>query len=174
MSSNSQIQPGKYLAKVVDYWVDKTQANVPRINIKLKLSVDQNQNILQWHGSLATEKSTAIVYKTLEICGLKSRSLIGTIANGPESNALDLNREVEVDVVHENKTSREGKPYVWVSIAWINNAGGSKANAMAADEFNSFLAASGHHVDADVAKLTKDADDDVPPPWLDPLANMPF
>lgn len=175
MSSNSKIEPGKYTAKILDYWVDKTQANVPRVNVKLKVLVEQSQNVLLWTGSLATEKSINNVLKTLEVCGLPSRDSLGAVAKGITSGALDLTREVEVDVIHENKTSKDGKPYIWVSIAWINHLGSAKKDAMAADEFEAFLAKS------PLPKQTPPPPSDlnVPPwqnndvpPWHDPLANM--
>lgn len=184
MSTNTKIPAGKYLAKIIDYWVDKTNAGVPRVNISLNVIVDQSQtgvvNALRWDGSFATEKSKNNVLKTLEVCGLRSPSHIGLVAKGKDAGALDLHREVEVEVVHEQKTSKDGKSYLWVSIAWINPVGGGKfKDAMAADDFEVFVATSG--LQGDFMKMAQEKgvklDDRTyvdAPRSDDPFADIPF
>lgn len=143
--SKVNVQPGTYKAKINNYFIDQTSSGHPRVNIKFNVQTDPKHpnttQVLSWNGSMASEKSRDLVLKTLETCGLKNRAMFSAITRQKEGGALDLNREVYVEVITEMKEPRDGSaPYEWTSIKYVNPLDGIVAkDLMSYEDFDAYL-----------------------------------
>lgn len=127
----SEIQPGKYVAKIVDYGIGTTKAGDPTIVVRFGWGTSS----LIWNGSLKEGKAQEITIKALLRMGLSDDDKIENLADGIDSKLLDMDRELEIDVqmdTYEGKTRPK--------IAWINEVGGGKfKHAMNKEEFKAKL-----------------------------------
>ncbi len=125
------VQPGKYIAKIIDYGIGTTKAGDPTVVVKFGWGTYS----MIWNGSLKPGKAQEITIKALLRMGLKDDDKLENLADGTDSGLLDLEKDVELDVqmdTYDGKTRPK--------IAWINEVGGGKfKNAMAKDEFKTKL-----------------------------------
>lgn len=114
------INAGKYIAKIKDYGIGSTKAGDPKAMIMFTFKDENGTNHeMTWNGSLKEGRAREITIDALLNCGLKGDDL-SQLANGIESNVLDANIEVELDIQHKEY---EGK--IGPRISWINRPGGA-------------------------------------------------
>ncbi len=187
MSSSVKVNPGSYTAKIRDYFVDKTFHGHYRVNVSFNVKADEKNpyttQILTWSGSLSSPKSKQLVMKTLAILGLKSESMLGAVAKGRSSGALNLEQEVLVEVVVEEKETKDTPPkkYMWTTIKYVNSMDGiAGRDHTEYDEFESFVNDSG--MKEDFSRMKNDQtdgaqsshDDQPPHPGDEPYVEIPF
>jgi hypothetical protein len=114
----NEIKPGKYQARLKDYWIGKTSAGLPQAELLFEFDVDDELKELIWFGSFK-EKAKPHTIKALLHCGLKGNDL-STLADGLEGHALELGKEVMITVAKE--TDDKGNPRLRIS--WVNPLGG--------------------------------------------------
>jgi hypothetical protein len=153
------IQPGKYKANIKTYAIRpvKTGAHAgePAPTIAFIVGTDT----VFWQGSFNEGKARTFALDALFHCGLTSISSLRLLADGPEGGALDMTREVEIDVVHE--TGSNGQVYARVS--WVNPVGGSRfMNTMGREDFQFFVGQMG--LEADFLNIAKKYGVDVTAP----------
>ena len=114
------IKEGKYLATIKNYGVGESSTGKAKIDIQFGFK-DQDgvEQTLWWNGYM-TEKSIQITAKALVNCGLKG-SDYDKLAYGVESGMLNIEKPVEIEVVHD---TFEGKTRE--KIAWVNRPGGAQ------------------------------------------------
>lgn len=103
------MQPGRYEGKILDYGIGETKMGNPQIFVKFKIG----EKSLTWFGSLS-EKAIEITGKALIACGFKGTDL-SVLADGLNSNALDLDKTLSLVVENEEY---KGKTYT--KIKWVN------------------------------------------------------
>lgn len=113
------IPNGSYIAKIQNYGVSTDKNGSPQILINFGFDVNGEQTGGTWYGSLTSEKGKEITVDTLIRCGLRGND-VSLVGYGPDSNALDMNKELEI-VVDEDHY--EGKTYK--KIKWVNLPGSS-------------------------------------------------
>lgn len=150
----SDVQAGKYTAKILDYGIGITKAGDPTVVVRFGFG--QGQSLI-WNGSLKEGKAQEITIKALLTLGLSNEDNLEALADGIDSNLLDINREVEIDVQPD---TYEGKTRM--RIAWINPLGGSTfRNAMSKNEFKIKLGGMNLKAAVKAAKLERGITDSI-------------
>ncbi len=117
------IENGRYTAKITDYGIGTTQAGKPQIIITLSVAdKDGKAHDLTWYGSLNEGKAQEITFKTLFACGFWGND-VDALANGPQSNLLDMTAAVSVTI--ENQPSVKDETKIYPKVLWINRIGGN-------------------------------------------------
>lgn len=112
-----KIAAGKYLAKVADYSIRRTQAGKPEPIVRFRWMDKSNEEFQwNWRGSLNEGKAREITLKTLVLCGLTTNNL-ENLCDGPESCTLNLDQSVSITV--ELEVGQDGKEYP--VIKWVND-----------------------------------------------------
>lgn len=112
------LDAGFYEAKVSDYGVKLSSRDTMIVMIRFKTKDD---NYLTWTGSLVSEQSREVVYRTLFVCGWNGNKL-EDLANGSSSGTLDTEKTVTLNV--DTETNERGKTYNIVK--FVNEPGGGK------------------------------------------------
>jgi hypothetical protein len=115
----SEIKPGKYQARLANYWIGKTSAGLPQAELLFEFEIDGEPRELIWFGSFK-EKARPYTLKALLYCGMKGDDPT-SIADGPEGGALELGKEVLITIARE--TDDKGNPRLRIN--WINPLGGA-------------------------------------------------
>ena len=110
----SNILPGTFKARVIDYQVTVSRGGDPRVIMRFQWGDGNRYN---WYGNFSTEKSTERSLKALLACGYKGDGDLSQLADGTESGVLDLNKEVEIVVSLETGTDGVERPV----IQWVND-----------------------------------------------------
>src|SRR5690606_16725945 len=105
-----------YTGKIIGYGMRKTIDGALSPTIKFQ-TVDQDGRtaFVFWQKSLATAKSTDFALKELILCGLRDIESFQYLADGPESNVLDMEQQLNLTVEHKEKNGKF-VPFV----AWVN------------------------------------------------------
>ena len=108
-----------YKARVVNYCIVTSKAGDPMVAVVFRYTdTDNAQKDITWRGSLKNEKAQEITIDTLILLGFNGTEL-ALLANGPVSNVLDTNKDVEIVVGEEDF---EGKTHT--KVAYVNAVGG--------------------------------------------------
>jgi len=115
----SEIKPGKYQARLKDYWIGKTSAGLPQAELVFEFEADDELRELMWFGSFK-EKARPHTIKALLYCGFHGNDLT-TLADGRDGGALELGKEVVITIAKE--IDDRGNPRLRIN--WINPIGGA-------------------------------------------------
>jgi hypothetical protein len=115
----NEIKPGKYHAKLKDYWIGKTSAGLPQAELTFEFEADGEVREMMWFGSFK-EKARPHTIKALLHCGLQSNDL-SALADGPDGGALEIGKEVAITIAKE--IDDRGNPRLRIN--WINPIGGA-------------------------------------------------
>ena len=126
---STDLVPGKYKAKIVDYGIGETKSGVPSVNVRFQFG----DNSLTWSGYLSEGKARQITVENLTRMGFTDVDRMADLTDGVLSGLLDTNKELEIDVQSE---VYEGKTFL--KIKWINELG--FRNSMSKDAFKAKLA----------------------------------
>lgn len=119
------IKPGNYQAKICAYGIKVTSKGdaAPTIAFRVEKGVEEPATVY-WQGSFKAGKGREIALKALVTCGLSDAHKIADLANGKESGLLDLNKELDIVVIHE---ARQDDPMkVYPKVEWINDSSDMK------------------------------------------------
>lgn len=116
--------PGYYEARIANYGIKKTKAGDPSPTIAFEVKVDGAAHVVFWQGSLKEGPGRDITLKALAACGFRAIKCFASLANGPASGLLDMAKNVQVTIEHEEAQDGSGKRYPRVK--WVNEAGGQK------------------------------------------------
>lgn len=145
--------PGYYNAKIMNYGIKKTKAGDPAPTILFEVQSDGQANRVFWQGSLKDGQAREICLKALAVCGFRHIRCFSNFADGPASGLLDMDREVQVTVEHENAQDGSGKRYA--RVRWINEASGGKfKDALTSHE--SFVLMQGMGLEADFMRIAQE------------------
>ena len=119
-------------ARILGYGIGKNSSGDPQVVISMSVNFnpaakDESEadwNTLTWYGNLGNETGREITGKALLVCGFKEDSQLHELGGGIESEILDKDRPINVNVgpsTYQSKTHDKVK--------WINapGTGGSKA-----------------------------------------------
>jgi hypothetical protein len=124
MNQQALVPAGDHLAKVIDYAVTETQTGKPMIVVRF--STDNGE--VFWNGVLqeAPEGKRNFTVEALIVMGMNSIQQLEMLADGPDSNVLNMEEEFSIKVVHEEYNGK-----IYAKAAFVNKAGGGKfKNAM--------------------------------------------
>lgn len=127
---STDLVPGKYKAKIVDYGISESKAGLPIVNVRFGFG----DHTLNWIGSLNEGKARQITVENLMKMGMTDADSMADMADGPSSGVLNTEKELEIDVQTE---TYDGK--TTLRIKWINELG--FRNSMTKDTFKAKLAA---------------------------------
>jgi hypothetical protein len=99
------INEGTYTAKINNYGLYMAQSGNMVCTIRFKTP---NDEFVNWSGVFGSEKATERTMNTLELFGFVTYRA-ADLALGRDANVLDLEKEVEIVVVHE--TNESGKTF---------------------------------------------------------------
>lgn len=114
----SEIQPGRYNCKIVDWTLTEEAAldNALKVKIQLDINVD-NESVTGWYDGLIKKKDGSINEKTLKALlssGFHSTNIYTLSTAG---DALDTQKNMEVTIVKTDKGITKAE--------WLNSAGES-------------------------------------------------
>lgn len=109
------MNPGKYQGKAVDYCMTVSEKGDPFVTVLFEIHPEGNN--LTWRGGLATDKQLEITIKALKVLGFHGS--VKDLAGGKASGCLDLDKVVELDIVHEIYKDKK-----YAKIQWVNEVGG--------------------------------------------------
>ena len=142
------VNAGRYTARVKDYGLATTMAGDPKVTVLFTFKDEEGkQQDMFWDGFLKSPKSKEITIDALLVCGLKGDDLTG-FENGAESGKLDLSREVEIVVNHEEFNGKTR-----AKIAWVNRTGGASFKDVSPDAVKKL---SGLNLKADIMARRKE------------------
>jgi len=114
----NEIKPGKYPARLKDYWIGKTAAGLPQAELLFEFEAEGEIRELMWFGSFK-ERARPHTIKALLYCGFQGSDLTA-LADGPARGALEVGKEVSITIAKE--LDDKGTPRIRIS--WINPVGG--------------------------------------------------
>lgn len=116
------MNPGKYLARIIDYGITATKNGDPQIQIKFEFQ-NPEKAVMNWFGTLKEGKGRDITIKSLIACGIKSDD-IAALADGPASQMLNMEKDLNLTVDYQTDDSgkvveKNGKKSL--KIQWVNS-----------------------------------------------------
>jgi hypothetical protein len=116
-----RLPDGFYTATVSDWrYRELGPENKPCVKIRFKVKMDQGPDqFADYTGWLTTVGAKKVTMKALLVCGFRDQNL-ERFCGGREAAALDTNREVSIEVIHETNP-RNGKEYA--KVRWVNPTG---------------------------------------------------
>jgi hypothetical protein len=111
----------QHIAKIVNYGLQETKNGNVMAVVQFEFFDDGQKHKLSWRGSF-NGGALEWTVKTLLVCGLVGNDP-SVIADGPESGALNMDKEFNITV--KSETGSDGKLY-W-KVAWVNEAGFSNS-----------------------------------------------
>ena len=135
------VAPGKYIARIKNYGVRTVKSGpsagdpAPTIQFQIRdEATAQMTDSVFWQGSFKEGKARDIALEALFTCGMTGE-LFNKLAEGPISGALDLTRDLQIDVINE-VTNVNGVEKTYAKVAWINTPGGAAfQNLMTLNDF---------------------------------------
>jgi len=118
------MEPGKYNAKVVDYFMSETRAGNPQVVLKFMM---EDGNTIYHYMSLS-EKAQPYTAKTLAVLGYEGQD-VNLLADGPKTNILNLSKTVELVLDNEEWNGK-----VNLKVKWVNELGGTNFKKLAKEE----------------------------------------
>lgn len=153
MSDTNLPKPGRYRGKVLDYCAKAQENGQPAIAIRVAFKDGDNfEHEVTWQGNLSQgtdptkKRPIEVTLETLEVCGFdfhKHKSL-AIIAEGADSGALDLTREIMITV---ELTTWNGSQFA--RARFLNHVGGFKG-AMEQKDF--VIKTQGLNLEAEIMK----------------------
>lgn len=131
----SNVQPGTYRARVVNYTLSTTKTGNPQVEVLFEFSqgegVHASHHQIRWWGQL-TEKAIPYTLKNLITMGYRGTTNddFARLAEGVEGGMIDLG--LEVDLVMELEPNDQGKAFL--KVKWINAPGGGFKAGMTKDQ----------------------------------------
>jgi len=130
MSEENNVVPADvYVGRVVNYGIKETKNGDPEPVIVFQVPVNGKNRSIYWRGSLKEGKAREITIEALLVCGLSTKFL-GEMADGPKSNALDTEKDIQLTVI--NETNDDGKTYA--KVQYVNEVGGMLRNILSRQE----------------------------------------
>lgn len=128
------IAQGRYRAKPMDWGVRFSEAGNPMIAIEFSFAEKEEPRNLVWQGTLndsmtGKKPPYVIAMETAITCGFDlnaHQKFVTAMAKGPAGKALNEEKEVFIEVVHETFTTAEGNVIPFAKIAWVNPIAGIK------------------------------------------------
>lgn len=110
---------GKFDAKIKDYGTSETKGGNPQVFIKFGFEHEGAAKELTWYGSFVGGAKD-ITLKTLIYCGLAPQNFgnLVNFKNGIQSQMLDMNKVLNIDVQEEPKQDGSG---MQTRIQWVND-----------------------------------------------------
>lgn len=109
------------MGKVSNYTITEASNGNAQVAISFAFQNEQAQSRnLTWYGSFAGG-AKKITLKSLAACGLVDAGRIGELINGPSSNLLDMNRDVQLDIQTETIFQQDGTEKTIDKIQWVND-----------------------------------------------------
>lgn len=114
----------KYSCYVENYGLRETKNGFMQVWVKLYNKDDHGDSVI-WTGTINKPgKPQEIAFKALKAMGFDGN--LEGLNNGTDSNALDMNTEVEVETELNNWTDKDGNPRSEIRAKWINSPRSSK------------------------------------------------
>lgn len=117
-------QPGRYIAKLIDYGVGETNDGRPKVLLYFEFSDGQNTFRRAWQGSVKSEKSKGFLMDALKVFGFNPAWALSSLADGCSGGPLDLNKRAEITIGYEEFTGNDGQQKTAWKINWVNPVGG--------------------------------------------------
>jgi hypothetical protein len=118
------VAEGKYKGSVLDYGIGLTKAGLPQVLMVVEFTDHLGaKHEMPWYGTLKQGPGKNITLQALKACGFptEARDRLHELAAGVDSGLLDLTREVQVTIAHEQDD--QGRPMA--RVRWINSPGGA-------------------------------------------------
>lgn len=125
------VSPGVYDGRVANYGMRATKkGGAPEPVIAFKVNVDGKERVVYWRGSLKEGKAREITIEALLTCGLSTKNL-AALADGPQSGALDCEKELSLTVINE---ANEENGNLYAKVQYVNSAAGTLRNTISKQE----------------------------------------
>lgn len=130
------LKPGKYVARIVDYYVQMSKNEVPFPRIEFEVDLpDGITETVSWNGSFKEGKAREIAMETILICGFSGQNLTD-FAKGPSSNLIPADHEVRITVDTESYLDEKNESKTVAKVQWVNPLHGGKfRKAMPVSDF---------------------------------------
>ena len=118
------VKAGKYEARIIDYTMTTNTKGDLQAAVRFTFNDGIADRNMTWYGGFG-EKQLKHTLKALVTMGL--RGAVEEMADGVNSNILDVDKAVEIEVRHEEYNGK-----TTVKIAWVNALGGAAFKNLAA------------------------------------------
>lgn len=115
------VAAGKYLAKIKSYGIGSTKDGKEKLDVLFVFKDEMGSEQTLWWSGYFSEKALPITAKALLTMGLKDGAKYNNLGEGPDSGLLEMDRDVEIDVKHEEFNGK-----TTAKIAWVNRPGGNQ------------------------------------------------
>lgn len=118
---------GKYVAKIVDYGLNKTQGGKPQAVVQFGFEHDGQAKTFTWYGTLAPDndgkrKGIEITLKALYAMGMTMQT-VGRLSTdffeGPKTGILDMTKDLSIELQEEPSQNDPGK--MQTRVQWVND-----------------------------------------------------
>src|SRR5690606_13826997 len=113
------VKPGIYNAKLVDYYIGKTNQGLPQAELWFEFEAEGTKRTMPYFGTFKEGKGREITLKALLVCGLRGNDP-SILTLGKEGNGLELGKEVSITISQENDQDGRARN----RIQWVNPLGG--------------------------------------------------